>query len=138
MEWRPFYHNDSSLLSTGDTVECATGRLLHIDCIHLKATASDTVGNRDILVQAKDSDGDVMAQVRGGAVYAASAVRYFQFATNSPDKTSFVDTDFICNPLPDIILTPGLKWVVIEDTQIDPGSDLFEIQMFGEIAGYED
>jgi hypothetical protein len=104
---------------------------------HLKYTSSNTVGNRVMDVQIKDSDGDIVLEVRSGAVQAASTVRYYHFGTTLSNTTAFADTDYLSGNLPDVWIPEGCKLVVAEQTQIDPGSDLMELQVFGEIAGYE-
>lgn len=134
MDWKPFYYNDSTLNGTGDTI-AVVDRVLHITGVHLKYTASNTVGDRTPVVRVTDSDGDTVLEVRGGAVTAASQVRYYNFGTSLSDQTAFVDTDHLTNTLPDIWIPEGCNLVVLEESSLDPTSDLMELQAFGEIAG---
>jgi hypothetical protein len=137
MDWRPFYYNDSTLVSTGDTISTGDNRIIRVSGIHIKYTASNTVGNRTPVVRYTDSDGDIVLEVRGGAVTAASQVRYYNFGTSLSDLTSFTDTDHLTNALPDVWMPHNTNLVVLEESGLDPGSDLMELQVFGEIAGEE-
>jgi len=83
-----------------------------------------------------DSDGDIVLEVRGGAVLAASAVRFYSFGTSLADQTAFVDTDQLTNTLPDVWLPEGCNLAVLDETAVDPTSDLLELQVFGEIADW--
>ena len=136
MDWKPYFHNDSTLTGAGDTLPVPTGRVLHITGVHLKYTASNTVGNRTPVVRMTDSDGDIVLEVRGGAVLAASAVRYYNFGTSLADQTAFVDTDQLTNTLPDVWLPEGCNLAVLEQSALDPTSDLMELQVFGEIGDW--
>lgn len=137
MEWRPFYYNDSSLGGAGDTIGPIGDQLLHVSNIHIKFTASDTVGNRVPVVLVVDSDGDVAAETRAGVVTAASAARFYNFGISSPDITTVRDTDYIANPLFDMWIPKSYSLVVKDEAGVDPGSDAMELYIFGEITGYQ-
>ena len=67
---------------------------------------------------------------------SSKCFRYYNFGTSLADQTAFVDTDQLTNTLPDVWLPEGCNLAVLDETAVDPTSDLLELQVFGEIADW--
>lgn len=77
-----------------------TGKRWIINTIWVELTTTAGAGNRQMTVEVQSAAGDVLYQVRAGAVQGASGTRYYLFATSVSDLTSFRDTDWLSTPLP--------------------------------------
>lgn len=111
--------NDSDV-----TFTVTSGERWIINSIWVEYTSTNDVGNRQLCIEVQTSGADVLYQVRAGAVQAASATRYYLFATSMPDLTSFRDTDWLCTPLPaPLELDPGEKLRVYDKTAVAAAAD---------------
>ena len=81
--------SDTDLNDSDKTFTVPTGKRWIINTIWVELTTTATVGNRQVVVQAQSSGGDVLVHQRAGALQAASLVRHYLFATGVPDATSF-------------------------------------------------
>lgn len=67
--------------------------------VELATTAA--AGNRQLVIEVLDDEGDVIGQLaRAGVVQAASLTRYYLFAPAVADMTGYRDTDYLSTPIP--------------------------------------
>jgi len=94
-----------------------------IQSIYVDYTATATVGNRQVTVELQDDSSNIIAIVKTGAVQAGSLQRYYTFAPQLPDLTSFRDTSFLMTPIPDILLDEYYIIRVYDSTAVDAAAD---------------
>lgn len=92
--------------------------------VHVVYTSTATVGNRQIVLQVKNSDGNVIYDAHAGAVQAASNVYHYEFMQGIYRETSFIDSA-INVPVPvDFIIPPGSTIVVYDSANIAVGDSM--------------
>jgi hypothetical protein len=99
------------------------GEMWHLNSIFIALTTSGTAGNRQIVVEAKNEDGNVIGRMSAGAVQAASTTRYYQYMQGTYRETAFINTD-IQVPMPmDSYLKAGYSLHVYDSAIISPAAD---------------
>lgn len=115
------------------TLTVPAGKSWRVMSVYVRLVTTATVGNRQIEVKATDGSDAELLTVRAGAVQAASATRFYNFATGVPDLTAFRDTDALSNPLPrDLILPAGFKLRVRDKAGIDAAADDMDVRVLVE------
>ena len=96
--------------------------------VELISTAD--AGDRQVVVEILDSDDDVIAQFRAGAVQAASLTRYYMFGSSLADLDAFRDTNWLMTPIvPGLILKAGDQVHVYDNNAVAAGADDMVVQM---------
>ncbi len=104
-----------------------------LNFLHVIYTSDATTGNRQIMLEIIDSDGNVLANHVAGAVQAASLVRHYSFIQGIYRETSFIG-DEIQVPIPqDLYLGPGYSLRVSDKNSISALDDTivsFQVKRF--------
>lgn len=97
-------------------VQRSTSELIFVHVIY---TSSATVGNRQLIIEIADADGDLMLDMHAGAVQAASLVRHYVFQQGVYREGSFVN-DEIQIAIPTRNQFPaGWSITIKDDTGVD-------------------
>jgi len=67
---------------------------------YVTVVTNATVGNRNLALQAVDSDADTVAEVVVGSVQTASTTGHYQFGAGVADLTTFRDANYLMTPIP--------------------------------------
>lgn len=97
--------------------------------IWVELISDATVGNRQMALQFRDGSDDVIAEVRAGAVQAASITRHYLFSTTGVDLTGFRDTDWLSTPMPFIPLPETFDIRVYDKAAVAAAADDMVVQM---------
>lgn len=116
--------NDSDYI-----IAVPTAQTYKLMSVWVELTTTATVGNREMAVEIQDAAADVLAQIRAGALQAASLTRQYLFGQGLPDLTAFRSTDFLMTPLPPIILPAGYQIRVYDRAAIDAAADDMVVQI---------
>lgn len=105
------------------TATVPEGEMWHLNSIMVVLTTTATVGNRQILIEAKNTSGVVIGRISAGAVQAASLTRYYQCMQGTYRETAFINGD-IQIPIPqDAYFPAGFSLRVYDSAAIDPTAD---------------
>jgi len=91
--------------------------------VYISYTSSSTAGNRQLVLQALDADGNVIMAIRAGLVQAATLTRIYQFAPGLVQDAAFRDTDYASVAMMPIMLTAGQKLHIYDKAAIDATHD---------------
>lgn len=92
--------------------------------VHVVYTSTATVGNRQIVFQLKNTDGNVIYDAHAGAVQAASNVYHYEFMQGIYRETAFID-NAINVPIPvDLILPAGTTITIYDSANIAVGDSM--------------
>ena len=72
----------------------------HILNIYVELTTDANAGNRQLVIEIQDPEGDVVAQIIPNIIQAASLTRIYNFAPGLADPDAFRDTTFIPVAIP--------------------------------------
>jgi len=133
-EYRTIYLSDTSA-GNDKSFTVPTNRLWKLKAARCVLTASDTVGNREIQLTVASTDGTPYADVRAGAVFAASAVGYLMFFDGAARMTSVADTDWLSIQIPDMEIPPGHSIRLFDSANVDASSDSFDVRLVVEARG---
>ena len=97
--------------------------------IHVELISTATVGNRQMALEFQDAANDVIAEVRAGAVQAASLTRKYLLSVTAVDLVAFRDTDWLSTPLPHVMLPAGFQVRVFDKAAVDAAADDMVVQM---------
>ena len=128
-DWEPHLESDVTTNDSDKTITVDTDYIWRILSIHIKLATTSTAGNRQIVVEYQDASGNVLYEVRAGAVQAASLTRYYQISVGMSDATSFIDTDLLYTPLTALTLDEAYKIHVYDNNAIDAAADDMEVQI---------
>jgi hypothetical protein len=97
--------------------------------VFVKLVSSATAGNRQMALQILAADGTtVIGEVRGGAVQAAGATRYYQFGNVSHDS-AFRDTDYLGVGMGQLPLAAGQTLRVLVKSGGDAAADDMDVHV---------
>jgi hypothetical protein len=99
-----------------------------VQWIWVELTTTAVVGNRQLEIQILDDAADTIAQVRVGAVQAASLTRYYMLAPHITELTAFRDTDYLSTIMPEWILPAGYQIQVYDNAAVDAAADDMIVQ----------
>lgn len=131
-DWTPGLQAEESANDSDKEFAVPASTEWRVKWIWVELTSTGDAGNRQMAIEIQDDSDDVIAQVRAGAVQAASQVRYYLFAPYASDLTAFRDTDFIMNPIPEFILPAGYDVRVFDKAAIQAAADDMVVQMMVE------
>lgn len=122
--WNPNQQADTAANDSDKSFTVPAGAIWQILWIWVEFAATGTVGNRQLVVEIQDAGSNVVAQIRAGAVQAASLTRKYLFAPGMMDLTTFRDTDFLATPIPPgLLLGAGWKVRVYDKTAVAAAAD---------------
>ena len=128
-DWRSSIQVEETVNDTDKTLGVPALTEWQILNLWVELTSSATVGDRQIVVEAQDSSGDVIGQSRAGAVQAASLTRYYNFSPPCADLLGFRDTDYLMTPLGFWVLPPQSIVRVYDNNAVDNAADDMIVQM---------
>jgi hypothetical protein len=95
----------------------------HLNSLLVTLVTDATVGNRQIVVEARDAAGTVLGRISAGTTQAASLTRNYMFIQGTFRETAFINTD-IQVPIPqDSYLLPGGNLHVYDSAAISAAGD---------------
>lgn len=97
--------------------------------IYAELTTTATVGDRQIEIDIRDNNADVIGQVRPGVTQAASLTYNYMFAPSLADLTAIRDTDFLMTPFPPTVFLPAFYQIRIFDNNNVDVADTINVQM---------
>ncbi len=104
-------------------------RIWVISSIWVELVSTATAGNRQMALEIQDASNDVVAEIRAGAVQAASLTRKYLFSVTAVDLIGFRDTDWLSTPLPYLLLPAGFQVRVFDNNAVDAAADDMVVQM---------
>lgn len=114
---------DTTLNDSDKTLVVPDGEMWHLNSIMVMLVTTATVGNRQILIEAKNTLGVVVGRISAGATQAASLTRYYMGMQGTYRETAFINGD-IQLPIPsDSFLPPGFSLRIYDSAAIDPAAD---------------
>ena len=120
-------HTIDSIVSEVDgsdkTYTVPVGIELHIQSIYVTLVTSATVGDRQVELEIKDTEDNIIFKALAGVVQAASLTRTYLFAPNVADMAAFVDTTHISNLIPALQLAAGYVVRVYDNNVVSAVSD---------------
>ena len=121
--------DDEALNDSDKTLIVPDGYQYHVLSVFVELTSTAAAGDRQIIVEAQDTSGDVIGQVRAGAVQAASLTYYYQFSPSCADLTAVRDTTFLMTPLPLWVLPAGYQLRIADSKAIAAAADDMIVQV---------
>lgn len=122
-DWTPALTSDTGANDSDKKVTVTASQQWRIKSIWVELTTTATVGDRQLVIEIQDDSDDVIAQIRAGAVQAASLTRYYLFAPNVTELTSFRDTDALTTILPDWVLPASYDIRVYDNNAVAAAAD---------------
>lgn len=129
LDWRPKLVSDTANDDSDKTFTVPSGKTWEIKWVWVELVTTATVGNRQIVVVALDNANDVIATVNAGAVQAASITRNYLFAHHVGDLTSFRNTTYLTNPIPEFILPQAFAIRVYDIAAVAAAADDMVVHM---------
>ena len=126
--WIPALQADEAANDSDKSLTVPASTEWIVKWIWIELTTSADVGDRQIEIQIQDAAADVVAQFRASVVQAASVTRYYLFAPQMPDLAAFRDTDYLCSPIPELILPTGYVIRVWDNKARAAGADDLVVQ----------
>lgn len=128
-EWEASLQTDETVDDSDKTFTVPVSTTWRLQSIWIELTTTATAGNRQLCIEIQDDSSDVIAQIRVGAVQAASLTRYYLLAPNVTELTSFRDTDYLSTLLPPLVLPAGYKIRVYDKAAVAAAADDMVVQM---------
>jgi hypothetical protein len=114
---------DATADDSDKTFTVPDGYLWKLNTAFVKLVTTATVGNRQIVIEAKNTAGTVIGRMSAGAVQAASLTRYYQFMQGTYRETAFINND-IQIPIPaDTYLPAGYSLRIYDSAVVDAAAD---------------
>lgn len=129
LEWVPKFVSDTTDNDSDKAFTVPSNKHWEVQWVWVELVSSGTAGNRQIVVEIQDGSTDVIALVNAGAVQAASVTRNYLFSPYVGDLTSFRNTTYLTNPIPNFILRPGYIVRVYDKTAVDAAADDMVVHM---------
>ncbi len=121
--------NDATPNDSDKTFTVPDGYLWKLNSMLVTLVTSADVGNRQIVIEAKNELGAIVGRMSAGAVQAASTTRYYSIMQGIYRETSFVNND-IQIPLPmDTYLPAGYSLRVYDSAAIAAAADDMTVGM---------
>ena len=122
-------------ITTGDSdkeIALSATRETIVQMVRVVLTKTVTVGDRQIVVEMRDSDDLVLAEARAGVVQVASTGPFiYDFGVNLPRLSSFVDTSYTTCTLPQLNLPAGSNLRIRDNNTIGGSLDLMLVYVTG-------
>ncbi len=100
-----------------------TNELWFLNWLHVIYVSSGDVGNRQLLLEVNDADGNTLIDQHAGAVQAASQTRHYGFLQGIYRETTFVDNSLQVSMPKDLYLGPGYVLRVYDDEAVAAAAD---------------
>jgi len=102
---------------------------------HLTATlvTSADPGNRQLVLEIKDADGNVVVSYAAGAVQADVLTRTYQFGVAYPNETGFTGGVIQHNIVQDLLLPAGYVLRVYDSAAIAAAADDLTVRALGDL-----
>jgi hypothetical protein len=114
---------DTTLNDSDKSFVVPDGEMWHLNAIMVTLTTTAVVGNRQLLIEAKNTSGIVVGRISAGAVQAASLTRYYMCMQGTYRESAFINGD-IQIPIPqDSYFPAGFTLHVFDSSVIDPAGD---------------
>lgn len=114
---------DSTANDSDKTFTVPTNEMWKLNSMLITLITTATVGNRQIVIEAKDSSGNMLGRMSAGAVQAASSTRYYSIMQGIYREAAFINND-IQVPMPiDTYLKPGSTLRVYDAAAVDAAAD---------------
>lgn len=111
------------------TLSVPTGSIWQVLWVWVELASTATVGDRQMQIDFRDDSDDVIAEVRAGAVQAASLTRKYLFAPGNADLAAFRDTDYLMTPIPPTLFLPaGFDIRIYDNNAVDAAADDMVVQ----------
>lgn len=131
------YHTEGDTIKQSDTSVNDSDKALTVPAaqewivrsIRVKLVSDGNAGNRQICIEFRDDSDVIVYSVRAGAVQAASLTRYYHFANGAADLTSFRDTDYLSNSMPEIHLPAGYDIRVYDKAAVAAATDDMDVHV---------
>ena len=127
--------DDSDKVLDYDT-DIGTGQVLYIDSIHLEWTTTATAGNREPVIELRDSADDVISRVEAQTVVPASQTgATYIFAPGMAPHTSGTPTRSVPESLPaNYYITAGQSMRIYDIAAVAAGADDLVIHVRGRVG----
>lgn len=120
---------DKTANDSDKTFTVPDGEMWRLNSVFVKLVTTATVGNRQIVIEAQNPDGDVIGRISAGAVQAASTTRYYLCMQGTFRETAFINTD-IQIPIPqDSFFPAGYKLRVYDSAAVDAAADDMDVSI---------
>lgn len=114
---------DATANDSDKTFTVPAGEMWKLNSMLITLVSTATVGNRQIVIEAKDPTGVMMGRMSAGAVQAASLTRYYSVMQGIYRESAFINGD-IQVPMPvDTYLKPGSTLRVFDSGAVDAAAD---------------
>jgi len=114
---------DTTENSSDKTYTVPDGELWRLLHVYVTLVTTAKVGNRQVVVEGKNSAGLVLGRISAGAVQAASSTKYYNYMQGTYRETAFINND-IQVPIPvDVYLSEGASLHVYDSAAIDAAAD---------------
>ena len=127
--WQPELKSDVTANSSSKTFTVPADTYWKLSAVYVSLTTTATAGNRQLVVEVLGANNAVIAEIRAGAVQAASLTRKYLFASIFQDLTAFRDTDFLANPLPELALIGGQKLRIRDKAAVAAAADDMDVHL---------
>lgn len=134
--WEPDLQAEETANDSDKTFTVPASTEWIVKWLWVELTSSVTAGNRQLCVQILDDAADVIAEIRAGAVQAASLTRYYTFSPHVTELTSFRDTDYLSTIMPEWRLPTGYGLRIYDKAAIDAAADDMVVQMMVDARDY--
>jgi hypothetical protein len=85
--------------------------------------------DRQLQIDIRDNEGDIIGDIRPGVVQAASLVYSYMFAPSLADLTAVRDTVYIMTPFPPTVFLPASYSIRVFDNNGVDALDTIDVQM---------
>ena len=130
--WVPELQIDEALNDSDKTFTVDADEYWKIQSIWIESITDGTAADREIVIEILDDADDVVARVKAGIVQAQSITRYYLFAPNVTELTTFRGTalaDTLSTIIPNWTLLSGWKVHIYDITVTAVAGDDLIIQM---------
>lgn len=114
---------DATLNNSAKTFTVPLNECWKINYAHVKLITTGTVGNRNMMMEVFDSDGNSQIDVVAGTTQAASLTRHYAFLQGIYRETAFVSNELQI-PIPsDLYLPAGWSVKFYDSAAVDAAAD---------------
>lgn len=119
IEWK----DSGTIIGLDISFPVADGETVKVNSALVKVITSAVVGNRQLVFEAKDTSGMVVARISAGAVQAASTTRHYVLMQGTYRETTVINTELQV-PIPaDLFLPEGYEVRIYDSAAIDAVGD---------------
>lgn len=114
---------DSTAANSNKVWTVPTNEQWRICSAHVVLVTNAVVGNRQMAFEVKDASGNVITNLRAGAVQAASTTDHYNYMQGIYRETAFTASEIQCPIHQDLYVPPGGSIRFLDETAVAPAGD---------------